>query len=73
MQQNAYRVTLAGKSEEGIFKGIFDNFLQSLKDEYAEEIAKDTSGRVNEILDETNYPNIDFTELFELLSQLEQL
>ena len=73
MQQNAYRVTLAGKSEEGVFKGIFDNFLQSLKDEYAEEIAKDTSGRVNEILDETNYPNIDFTELFELLSQLEQL
>ena len=73
MQQNAYRVTLAGKSEDGIFKGIFDNFLQSLKDEYAEEIAKDTSGRVNEILDETNYPNIDFTELFELLSQLEQL
>lgn len=73
MQQNAYRVTLAGKSEEGVFKGIFDNFLQSLKTEYAEEIAKDTSGRVNEILDETNYPNIDFTELFELLSQLEQL
>lgn len=73
MQQNAYRVTLAGKSEDGLFKGIFDNFLQSLKTEYAEEIAKDTSGRVNEILDETNYPNIDFTELFELLSQLEQL
>ena len=70
VQENAYRTTLFGKTEEGVFNGVFVNLVNSLKSAYQSEIEQSTT--LQEMLSEDNYPNIDFVQVFELLSSLEE-
>ena len=70
VQENAYRTTLFGKTEEGVFNGVFVNLVNGLKSAYQSEIEQSTT--LQEMLSEDNYPNIDFVQVFELLSSLEE-
>lgn len=70
MQTNAYRTTYAETlQEEGLFQGLFESLVGSLKSEYQTEIAQ--SSELQQELSEENYPYINFTEIFDLLSQAE--
>ena len=69
LQTNAYRTTLLNKSEEGLFSGIFTNLMATIKSEYQDLISY--SQELQDMLDESNYPNIDFTELFDLIEEIE--
>lgn len=71
MQQNAYRQTLLAKQEAGAFKSVYDNILTTIKTEYQDVIA--LSSDLQQMLDEENYPYIDFTALFDLIAELESL
>lgn len=48
---------------------MFKNLVEALKIEYKPEI--DKSAELQEALSEENYPNIDFTMIFDLLEQIE--
>ena len=69
MQSNSYRVELLGKSEEGLFYDMYNNILTSIKTSYQDAIA--LSEELQTMLEEENYPYIDFTELFNLIEEVE--
>ena len=69
LQANAYRTILSDKQETGVFNNMFKNLVEALKIEYKPEI--DKSAELQEALSEENYPNIDFTMIFDLLEQIE--
>lgn len=71
MQQNAYRQVLSEKQETGAFKGVYDNILATIKTEYQDVIA--LSSDLQQMLAEENYPYINFTELFNMIEELESL
>ena len=60
---------LSDKKETGVFNNMFKNLVEALKIEYKPEI--DKSAELQEALSEENYPNIDFTMIFDLLEQIE--
>ncbi len=67
MQKNAFRTTLFGKVEEGLFNDMFDNIIGTIKTTYQDVI--DLSTDLQTMLEEDNYPYIDFTELFNLIEE----
>ncbi len=77
MKQNAYRVELSEKEEQGIFKDTFKNFVEKIKTDYATELAAiqaqpdlmERLGVAN--FDEENYHKINYSTLFELITQVE--
>lgn len=71
MQQNSYRQVLSEKQETGAFKGVYDNILATIKTEYQDVIA--LSSDLQQMLAEENYPYINFTELFNMIEELESL
>ncbi len=79
MKQNAYRVELASKTEEGIFKDTFIALMAQFKEEYKTEVAilqanpdtlEDALGVRS--LEEENYSKIDYTILLAMLAELEE-
>ncbi len=78
MKQNAYRVELASKTEEGIFKDTFIALMAQFKEEYKTEVAileanPDTLENALGVrsLEEENYSKIDFTILLAMLAEME--
>ena len=66
MQTNAYRA-----SSDGVFQSAFVALVDAFKLEYQNEIS--ASSELQEKLSSSNYPNINFTEIFDLLEQLENM
>ncbi len=71
LQQNACRTTLSGKTKEGLFKDVYYSLLDTLKTEYQDIISQ--SEDLQNKLDESNYPYLDFVELFDLIEQIENM
>ena len=74
MQQNAYRSTLSGKTDDGLFKNSFENLMNTIKLEYSDAVAYiETLPEYENYLDETNYPYIDFADLFAKIQEYEDI
>lgn len=75
MKKNAYRTSLLGKSEEGIFHDTFENFVEALKASYADVITQIENSQ--ELLAELgvdnlnveNFINIDYSKLLDMISE----
>lgn len=78
MQKNAYRKTLASKTEDGIFKSAFISLMTKFKSSYQTEISA-LESQPDELeknvgvrnLNEENYSKIDFEALMSALEQLQ--
>ena len=65
LQENAYRVEY-GKTQEGIFKELFINLTETIKEEYSDKIS--ASAELTELFsDPDNYIKINFSYVFSLL------
>ena len=74
MQQNAYRSTLSDKTDDGLFKNSFENLMNTIKLEYSDAVAYiETLPEYENYLDETNYPYIDFADLFSKIQEYEDI
>ncbi len=67
LQKNAYRVEY-GKTQEGIFKELFINLTETIKEEYSDKIS--ASAELTELFaDPDNYIKINFSYVFSLLNK----
>lgn len=67
LQENAYRVEY-GKTQEGIFKELFINLTETIKEEYSDKIS--ASAELTELFaDPDNYIKINFSYVFSLLNK----
>ena len=69
VQTNAYRAILNNKTEQGLFNNMFINLMDTIKITYQDLIEQSEDLQI--MLDESNYVNIDFTELFNLIEEIE--
>lgn len=67
LQKNAYRADY-GKTQEGIFKELFINLTETIKEEYSDKIS--ASAELTEwFADPDNYIKINFSYVFSLLNK----
>ena len=72
IQINACRTDYEnGKQEPGLLRDVYYSLLETIKTEYSDVISQ--SQTLAEMLEEANYPYIDFVQLFELIEQIESM
>lgn len=69
LQANAYRTLLSDKSETGLFNNMFVNLMNTINSQYQDVI--ELSEELQTMLAVDNYPYINFTDLFDLIEEVE--